>query len=142
MARPGDDREPRTRIVPPAVVGDGDGLDVYRVDTYTPPIDLAPGTALLVITRGPTAGSYVQLGEAPLELGRIGGRLILNDSTVSRRHAVVERRGDGFWIRDLKSLNGVHVNDSMVAEHRLRPGDQIQIGLFKLSYVEAPAAST
>lgn len=141
MERREHDPEPKTRIVPPAIIGDGDGLDAYRIDTYTPPVDVAPGSALLVITRGPSAGSYIQLSNEPLTLGRASGKLPLNDSTVSRRHAVVERRDGVFWIRDLGSLNGVQINDATVDERRLTHGDQIQIGLFKLLYVEAPTSS-
>jgi len=55
----------RTRIVPPLITNDGDGLDAYRVDTYTPPIDLLPHQAVLVMTRGPRSGSYCVVDHEP-----------------------------------------------------------------------------
>jgi pSer/pThr/pTyr-binding forkhead associated (FHA) protein len=137
----GSGRELRTRIVPPLITNDGDGLDAYRVDTYTPPIDLLPHQAVLVMTRGPRCGSYCVVDHEPVEIGRASTALPLNDSTVSRRHALVDRTDGEFWIRDLGSLNGVHVNDRTVERARLHHGDQIQIGLFKLLFLEASSSS-
>ena len=126
--------------MPPLITNDGDGLDAYRADAYTPPIDLLPHQAVLVVTRGPRAGSYCVIDREPVELGRASASLPLNDATVSRRHALVDRTNGEFWVRDLGSLNGVHVNDRTVDRARLRHGDQVQIGLFKLLFLEASSS--
>lgn len=55
--------------------------------------------------------------------------MILNDSSVSRRHAEIHRdKGDRFTIYDLDSLNGVYVNNDKVSRQRLHEGDIIEIG--------------
>src|SRR5262249_51596061 len=55
----------------------------------------------------------------------------LNSKKVSRRHCVLAQVGDHLVIRDLGSTNGVRINGERVAEGKLRPGDELQIGNFK-----------
>jgi pSer/pThr/pTyr-binding forkhead associated (FHA) protein len=54
--------------------------------------------------------------------------ICLNDASVSRQHAHVKRREEGFTIYDLKSLNGVILNGARVARALLKDGDRIRIG--------------
>lgn len=127
--------EPKTHVVPPVVLDDGDGLDAYRVGQHAPGVDLASGQAALIITRGPSAGSAFLLEGRRVELGRSAGDIALTDHTVSRRHAAIERVGGHFLIEDLDSLNGVYVNGQAVKRCALRNGDLIQVGLFKLVFL-------
>ena len=62
--------------------------------------------------------------------------IFLNDMTVSRMHAVIEKEGSSFIIRDQNSYNGLWVNDLSVESKTLRDGDQIQVGSFTLEYQE------
>ena len=55
----------------------------------------------------------------------------LNSKKVSRRHCVVAQVNDTLVVRDLGSTNGVRVNGERVAEGKLKPGDELQIGNFK-----------
>jgi pSer/pThr/pTyr-binding forkhead associated (FHA) protein len=55
----------------------------------------------------------------------------LNSKKVSRRHCVLAQVGDYLVVRDLGSTNGVRINGERVAEGKLRPGDELQIGNFK-----------
>lgn len=55
----------------------------------------------------------------------------LNSKKVSRRHCVLAQVGDYLVIRDLGSTNGVRINGERVAEGKLKPGDELQIGNFK-----------
>lgn len=55
----------------------------------------------------------------------------LNSKKVSRRHCVLAQVTDFLVIRDLGSTNGVRINGERVAEGKLRPGDELQIGNFK-----------
>jgi Nif-specific regulatory protein len=69
----------------------------------------------------------------PLRDGLRAGRheqndLVLDDSRVSREHAVFVRTSDGFEVRDLDSRHGTLVNGHKIAAHKLVEGDQIQIG--------------
>ena len=56
--------------------------------------------------------------------------------TVSREHALLERVGDGWSIRDTESFNGVWVNNTNVDHVMLSDRDIIQIGCFVLRYAE------
>ncbi|MCL6440173.1 MAG: FHA domain-containing protein, partial [Thermoleophilum sp.] len=62
--------------------------------------------------------------------------VFLDDVTVSRNHAVVVRRRDGFYIDDLGSLNGTYVNRRRIDSHRLSHGDELQIGKYRLTFLE------
>ena len=62
--------------------------------------------------------------------------VFLDDVTVSRNHALLVRRRDGLYIDDLGSLNGTYVNRRRIESHRLADGDEIQVGKYKLSYLE------
>ncbi|MCB9895321.1 MAG: FHA domain-containing protein [Planctomycetes bacterium] len=54
---------------------------------------------------------------------------ITGDTSVSRKHASVMRRGVSFMIEDLGSSNGVLVNDKRIdGAHELRVGDKVEIG--------------
>jgi len=96
---------------------------------------LAPGRYLAI----PDGDDVVVL---PLgRLTRIGRRanadIVLDDSTVSRRHALVLDREGTPVIVDDRSRNGVYVNGRRVHEARLRHGDEVQIGARLMRYLEA-----
>jgi hypothetical protein len=77
-------------------------------------------------------------------LTRIGRRatsdIVLDDTTVSRRHALVLERGGEPVIADDRSLNGVFVNGTRVREARLHHGDDVQIGGWLMRYLEVSPA--
>jgi hypothetical protein len=96
------------------------------------------GHAALIIRQG---GNRV--GESfPLERDRmtVGRRpdadVFLDDVTVSRDHALVVKRGGDFYLDDLGSLNGTYVNRARIESHRLADGDELQIGKYKLSFLQ------
>lgn len=98
--------------------------------------DLPPGVGLLVLRRGPNAGSSYRLESPTTTAGRHpDSDIFLDDITVSRRHAVIDRTDDGFTVRDAGSLNGTYVNRDRVEKAELRTGDELQIGRFRLSFV-------
>ena len=72
---------------------------------------LPPGSALLVVKRGPNAGSRFLLDPDVTTAGRHpDSDIFLDDVTVSRRHAEFRREGGGFVVHDVGSLNGTYVN--------------------------------
>jgi diguanylate cyclase (GGDEF)-like protein len=74
------------------------------------------------------AARYI-LGDTALVLGRSSDcDIVLNDEAASRRHAMIERRGDGYYVQDLNSTNGLSVNNVRVAQARLSDGDNLRIG--------------
>lgn len=100
---------------------------------------LEAGKALLVIKSGPTAGSTVLLDKDITRAGRSPDcDVFLDDITVSRRHAEIQREGAAFAIKDAGSLNGTYVNRQRVETAALAGGDEIQIGRFKLVFYTPP----
>ncbi len=99
---------------------------------------LRPGTALLVVLRGPNAGARFLLDDAEVSSGRHpNSDIFLDDVTVSRKHAVFYRDGDGYAVRDVGSLNGTYVNRASVDQAVLRSGDEVQIGKYRFVYYAA-----
>ena len=116
----------------------------YKVDEtgeYTP-IDLdaevgKAGAALVIRSGGGRAGESFTVDEERMSIGRTpDAAVFLDDVTVSRNHALLVRRQDGYYIDDLGSLNGTYVNRRRIESHRLEDGDEIQVGKYKLSYLE------
>jgi hypothetical protein len=102
---------------------------------------LLPGTALLVVQRGPSAGSRFLLDADIVSAGRHpDSDIFLDDVTVSRRHAEFARGPEGFRVRDVGSLNGTYVNRNRIDDALLGNKDEVQIGKFRLVYVSGPAA--
>ena len=95
--------------------------------------ELEEGKAVLVIKKGPDAGTNFFLDKDLVTCGRDSGSdIFLDDITVSRKHAEIRRGPDGFTIYDADSLNGTFVNRNRVDKALLFNGDEIQIGKFKL----------
>ena len=102
---------------------------------------LNPGTALLIVLRGPNTGARFLLDDAEVTTGRgPESDIFLDDVTVSRKHAVFSRDGQGFGVRDVGSLNGTYVNKERIDQAALRTGDEVQIGKFRLVYYASAAS--
>lgn len=102
--------------------------------------ELAEGTGVLVIKRGPDAGAKYVLDR---DLTRVGRHpesdIFLDDITVSRRHAEFSREESGYEVADVGSLNGTYVNRDRIERVVLTSGDEVQIGKFKLVFLAARA---
>jgi len=97
--------------------------------------DLPAGLGLLVVKRGPNAGSKYVLDADVTAAGRHpDSEIFLDDITVSRRHAEFARTADGYRVRDVGSLNGTYVNRERTDDAALIHGDEVQIGKFKLVF--------
>ncbi len=97
---------------------------------------LPPGSALLLVMRGPNAGSRFRLDGDLTTAGRHpDSDIFLDDVTVSRRHAEFYRHGARFTVRDVGSLNGTYVNRERIEEAELAGGDEVQIGKFRLLFL-------
>jgi pSer/pThr/pTyr-binding forkhead associated (FHA) protein len=97
---------------------------------------LPPGSALLLVMRGPNAGRRFRLDGELTTAGRHpDSDIFLDDVTVSRRHAEFYRHGAGFTVRDVGSLNGTYVNRERIEEAELAGGDEVQIGKFRLLFL-------
>jgi FHA domain/zinc-ribbon domain len=97
----------------------------------------AEGPALVVRSGGGRAGEhFVPQGERTT-IGRSPDcDIFLDDVTVSRKHAVLVYKDDAFFIEDQGSLNGTFLNRRRIESGRLENGDELQIGKYKLSFLE------
>ena len=97
--------------------------------------ELAERTAMVVVKRGPNAGSKFALEKDVTSAGRHPeSDVFLDDITVSRRHAEIVRGPDGYLVRDAGSLNGTYLNRERIDEAVLTNGDELQIGKFRLVF--------
>ena len=132
----------------------GETTSVFRADFLAEPetesrgapvsgVDALPtGSALLVVKRGPNAGSRFLLDRDTTSAGRHpDSDIFLDDVTVSRKHAVFVQENDGYAVRDVGSLNGTYVNRDRIDEVVLHGGDEVQIGKFRLVYFTGPAGA-
>ena len=95
------------------------------------------GMAIIVRSGGGRAGEAYVLEREKLTIGRSpDADIFLDDVTVSRRHAVLVRRGRSFAVEDLGSLNGTFVNRKRVDAKTLEDGDEVQVGKYKLTFLE------
>jgi pSer/pThr/pTyr-binding forkhead associated (FHA) protein len=96
---------------------------------------LPVGNALLVVQRGPNAGSRFLLDKDLTTVGRHpDSDIFLDDVTVSRRHAEFSREGEGFVVRDVGSLNGTYLNRERIESTPVGSGDEVQVGKFRLLF--------
>jgi hypothetical protein len=104
------------------------------------PVDLdevtAQGAALVIRAGGGRVGESFAVSGDRLGIGRRpDADIFLDDVTVSRDHALLIRRADGYHLDDCGSLNGTYVNRRRVDSVRLEDGDELQIGKYKLSFL-------
>jgi pSer/pThr/pTyr-binding forkhead associated (FHA) protein len=109
------------------------GREPSRMPATSP--QLAPGRYVGVHDAGqivflPLAGDVMHIGRSP------AADIVLEDASVSRRHALIARRGDAMVILDDRSLNGIRVNGVRVKEATLQHGDEIVLGQVALRFVD------
>lgn len=101
---------------------------------------LPPGNALLIVQRGPGAGSRYLLDADSVSAGRHPeSDIFLDDITVSRRHVEFKREGLTFRVSDVGSLNGTYVNRDRIDDALLQNGDEVRIGKFRLVFFTSAA---
>ncbi len=118
---------------------EGSAPSAPAADDSAPVEGLPPGSALLVVKRGPNAGSRFLLDADVTTAGRHPeSDIFLDDVTVSRRHAEFAREGGGFLVRDVGSLNGTYLNRERIDAAGLAGGDEVQIGKYRLVFLVGP----
>ena len=116
-------------------------------DRHLSPVDAAavdalpPGSAMLVVQKGQSAGSRFLLDKDEVTAGRHNdSEIFLDDVTVSRRHAVFTREGSVFSVADAGSLNGTYVNRDRIDKVTLKDSDEVQIGKYRLVFFSSHPA--
>ena len=106
-------------------------------DIVIPVGELSKDRGVLIVRAGEQAGDRFTLDSDITRLGRHpDSEISLDDITVSRRHAEVQRTEEGYMVADSGSLNGTYVNQERVERAALRHGDELQIGKFRLVFFE------
>ena len=117
--------------VPAALAREGalTGQDLEVMDK------LSEGRALLIAVKGFSQNVRYLLDEPSVSVGRsMKADILLDDPTVSRRHALFTKVGGTYVIKDLDSLNGTYVNGARIDSLELRSGDSVIIGRFKMLF--------
>ena len=126
---PTDASEGHTLVGEPAVTGKPEWFEQARAGITTPGKYLAfedAGRAVVV----PVAREWTRIGRS------MAADVRFDDSTVSRRHALLVSQPDGVRVLDDRSLNGVYVNGRRVEWSPLRDGDEITVGRHSLIFVD------
>ncbi len=102
--------------------------------------EASEGAMLVIRLGGGRAGEQFPIDADRMAIGRApNANVFLDDITVSREHAVLDRRADGLHLSDAGSLNGTYVNRQRIESVRLADGDEVQIGKYRLTYIERGA---
>jgi hypothetical protein len=95
------------------------------------------GAALVIRSGGGRVGESFPLHGERMAIGRRpDADIFLDDVTVSRDHALLVQRSDGWHLDDLGSLNGTYVNRERIDSRRLADGDELQVGKYKLTFLQ------
>ncbi len=131
LARPEGSDDPATLTYTIDDTGDFERVDIEELVEEE-------GAALVIRGGGgDRSGESFPIDQERMSIGRTpDAPIFLDDVTVSRNHALLVRRREGLYIDDLGSLNGTYVNRKRIESHLLEDGDEIQIGKFRLSYLE------
>jgi hypothetical protein len=105
------------------------------------PVDLeeaaSEGSVLVIRSGGGRTGESFPIDRDRMTIGRRpDSDIFLDDVTVSRDHALLVRRGGALHLDDLGSLNGSYVNRRRIESHKLEDGDELQIGKYKLTFLQ------
>lgn len=90
-----------------------------------------------------TTQSSYKLSSKPTMLGRVAGTdtehlnyIVIPQTTIGRRHALIEYKDFAYWIIDQGSINGTFVNDQLItSETRLKHGDRIRLHKLEFEFV-------
>lgn len=95
------------------------------------------GPALVVRSGGGRAGESFRPEGERTRIGRSPDcEVFLDDVTVSRNHAVLVERDGAFYVEDQSSLNGTFVNRRRIDSVQLENGDELQIGKYRMTFIE------
>jgi FHA domain-containing protein/zinc ribbon protein len=124
--------------------GDASGVETTQTfsaeevgDLAGDPVEGLEGPALVVRSGGGRAGETFRPSAERTRIGRSPDcEIFLDDVTVSRNHAVLVERDGRFFVEDQGSLNGTFVNRRRIDNQELGNGDELQIGKYRLTFVE------
>jgi pSer/pThr/pTyr-binding forkhead associated (FHA) protein len=92
--------------------------------------------ASLIVLNGTNAlthelvGDILMIGRAPLN------NIVIDNPVVSAQHAMLRKVSDSYWLKDLNSTNGTHINGRLFTDGELKDGDTIRFGFVKAIFAE------
>jgi len=96
---------------------------------------ILPGKKGLLVVKGPNIGDEFYIEKDEFVIGRSPeSDVLLDDITVSRKHALLKKDGNDYRLLDAGSLNGSYLNGNIIEEAILSNGDRIQIGKYIFIY--------
>ena len=99
--------------------------------------ELPEGATLVIRLGGGRSGEAFPINRELMTIGRApNSDVFLDDITVSREHARLERTPNGLVLTDQGSLNGTYVNRERIESTQLSDGDELQIGKYRLAFIE------
>ena len=97
---------------------------------------LDSNSAALLVRSGPQKNQRFIISGNNVSLGRSDdSNIVLDDVTVSRKHAIINKEDNAWYINDQNSLNGIYVNFIRVDKAKLTAGDDIQIGKYRFTFL-------
>lgn len=98
-------------------------------------------TAKVLVEEGARRRIVELVGAPRLTIGRSpANAIVIEDTAASREHCALERRGERWFLSDLESKNGTRLNGEAVKSMKLEPGDRIEIGLAKITFLDEAAS--
>ncbi len=111
-------------------------------DTPTAPASKSSGGALsdnkryaLVIVSGKEPGKVFPIEKARVTIGRTGCDVVLDDTELSRQHALIAIDGTNARLEDLGSTNGTFVEENRVEQVALEDRSEFRVGSHQLLFV-------
>lgn len=131
-----DQRDERHQIDATSAIPVTDGFTGPQSSINTNNTEIPVGSAALVVVKGPQLGDVFVLRPGENLIGRGDDtQLMLDDVTVSRNHATINKINSDWIIKDLESLNGTYVNRTRISELKLNGGEELQIGKYRFAFL-------
>jgi FHA domain-containing protein len=112
----------------------GKSPEEYRTRTRSERTARGPAPSVVVRLGGHVAFQFfVTRDEVTIGRGEPND-LALDNLSVSRKHAIMRKRGEALMLEDLGSENGLVVRGRRMKHVELRPGDEVKIGKYTLAY--------
>ncbi len=105
------------------------GFVLTVVPQGTPQNSLGRNVARLKCLNGPLAGKEFVVGDGRVTVGRIeSNQIVIDDPSVSRHHARLQRENNKWMLHDLGSSNGTFVGGRPIQQKELKDGDKVMFG--------------
>ena len=95
----------------------------------------------LVCSTSTGKSKIIPLKMQKLIIGRSNeATLKLMHPSISRKHCVIEKQKESYFVRNISTTNPLYVNDKNVSEQRLCTGDRLRIGTFSITFISDQAS--